>query len=189
MEHARSHGFPAPAARALSETEIVMDRVEGRTMATEMMRRPWLIGSHAGVLAALHKRLGSIPAPTWLDAPLGAGDALLHLDLHPDNVIMSERGPIVIDWPNAARGPAAADIAHTWIVVACSLPPTGWYRQTMSRVGRRLFLTSFLSHFDRAPLLEQIEAAGRYRLANRTLPQSEHDAVRKLIGRLAPRPR
>ena len=79
---------------------------------------------HAVTLAMLLDHLHAITAPDWLPSPLGAGTALLHLDLHPENVILTQRGPVVIDWPNAARGPGAADVAHTWVVLACSLPTT-----------------------------------------------------------------
>ena len=40
-------------------------------------------------------------APDWLPGMPDGGDRLLHLDLHPLNVIMSPNGPVVIDWPNA----------------------------------------------------------------------------------------
>jgi RIO-like serine/threonine protein kinase len=36
MEHARSHGFPVPAARALNDTEIVMERLSGQTMLGDL---------------------------------------------------------------------------------------------------------------------------------------------------------
>ena len=79
MEHARAHGFPAPEARALSDTEIVMRRLEGPTMLDDLGRRPWMIGRHAATLATLHRRLHEIEAPDWLPTPLGEGEALLHL--------------------------------------------------------------------------------------------------------------
>src|SRR5688572_11290817 len=129
MEHARSRGYPVPAARALNDTDIVMERVDGPTMLDDLARRPWSSLAHAGTLAQLHEQLHEITAPEWLPTPFGAGRSLLHLDLHPDNVILTARGPVVIDWPNAARGPAAADVAHTWIVMACSVPTTGRARQ------------------------------------------------------------
>jgi aminoglycoside phosphotransferase (APT) family kinase protein len=187
MEHARSHGFPVPAARALSATEIVMERLSGQTMLDDLGRRPWLIADHAATLARLHDELHAIRAPSWLEAPLGEGDALLHLDLHPDNVILTAAGPMVIDWPNAARGAAASDVVHTWLVLACSLPTTGLYRRALSRAGRGVFLYFFLRRFDRGELLERIEAMGAYRASNRTLPRSELEAIRRLVGRLAPR--
>jgi aminoglycoside phosphotransferase (APT) family kinase protein len=187
MEHARSHGYPVPAARALSDTEIVMDRVDGVTMLDDLGRRPWRIDHHARTLAELHRRLGQIRAPGWLPARVGNGGDLLHLDLHPDNVILTDQGPFVIDWPNAARGPAGADVAHTWIVLACSTPVTGAYRQALSIAGRKVFLRLFLRRVDRAAALEHLEVAGAHRL-NRALPQSELEAIRRLLDNLTPRP-
>src|SRR3954463_14090733 len=57
MEHARSHGYPVPAARAFGATEIGMDRLDGPTMLDDLARRPWKIGRHATTLADLHRRL------------------------------------------------------------------------------------------------------------------------------------
>jgi hypothetical protein len=68
--------------------------------------------------------------------PLGKGRSLLHLDPHPDDVVLARTGPVVIDWLNAARGPAAGDVAHTWIVLACSLPPTRVFARAVSLLGR-----------------------------------------------------
>ena len=177
MEHARAHGYPVPAAEALSDRDIVMERVDGPTMLVDLARKPWRLPRHAATLADLHKRLHAIQAPDWLDAPVGAGDSLLHLDLHPENVLLSPQGPQVIDWPNAARGPGAADVAHTWIVLACSLPPHGLWRLSVSVAGRGLFVSLFLRHFDRAELAANLESAAAYRLGTRRLPQRELDAV------------
>ncbi len=44
--------------------------------------------------------------------------AVLHLDLHPDNVILTASGPIVIDWTNAAHGPADHDVALSALILA-----------------------------------------------------------------------
>jgi aminoglycoside phosphotransferase (APT) family kinase protein len=186
MEHARGHGYPVPTAQALSDTEIVMERLEGPTMLDDLGRRPWRIGRHARTLASLLHRLHEIEAPAWLPTPFGDGEALLHLDLHPDNVMLTPRGPYVIDWPNAARGPAGGDAAHTWLVLACSSPTTGAYRQALSAGGRRIFLRYFLPCFDRSELVFNVEAAGAYRLANRTLPVSEQTAIRRLLDRVSP---
>jgi aminoglycoside phosphotransferase (APT) family kinase protein len=185
MEHARSHGYPVPSARALNETDIVMERLDGPTMLDDLGRRPWRINRHARTLAELHRRLHAISAPNWLHAPLGEGQSLLHLDLHPDNVMMTARGPFVIDWPNAARGSGSADVAHTWIVIACSTPTTGIYRQAVSAVGRGLMLRGFLRHFDRAELARHLQSVGTYRLANRELPESERTAIRRVMANRA----
>jgi Ser/Thr protein kinase RdoA (MazF antagonist) len=189
MELARRHGFPAPAARAVNATDIVMERLEGRTMLADLLQRPWLIARHASTLAELHERLHAIPAPGWLPAPVGEGDAVLHLDLHPENVILTARGPAVIDWPNAARGPEAADVAHTWLVLACSLPPEGTVRRALSLAGRRLFLALFLGHFERASVAAWLGSAGALRLGHRNLPANELAAIERLLEREGAVPR
>ena len=54
---------------------------------------------------------------------LDDGDRLVHLDLHPLNVIMSPRGPVVIDWANAARGDPLLDVALTYVLLTCPRMP------------------------------------------------------------------
>src|SRR5207249_1316855 len=49
----------------------------------------------------LHEQLHRIAAPEGLGSA-GHGERLIHLDLHPENVILSPEGPVVIDWTNAA---------------------------------------------------------------------------------------
>ena len=44
------------------------------------------------------------------------GTTLCHYDFHPFNIIMSPRGPIIIDWMNASRGNPHADIARTLLI-------------------------------------------------------------------------
>jgi aminoglycoside phosphotransferase (APT) family kinase protein len=46
-----------------------------------------------------------------------AGGALYHGDLHPGNVILAERGSVVIDWVNALRVHPAADVARSWVLM------------------------------------------------------------------------
>lgn len=183
MEHARAHGYPVPAARALNDADIVMERVDGPTMLDDLARRPWSSPTHAATLARLHRQLSEITAPEGLSAPFGDGTSLLHLDLHPDNVILGERGPVVIDWPNAARGPAAADVAHTWIVMACSVPTTGRTRQIAAKAGGRLFTALFLRHYDRAALIPHVAEVATWRTANRNLPTRELEAIERMAHR------
>jgi aminoglycoside phosphotransferase (APT) family kinase protein len=183
MEHARAHGYPVPTARAVSDTDIVMQRIEGPTMLDDLARRPWSAPSHAATLVRLLEELHAIPAPSWLPCPLGDGDSLLHLDLHPDNVLLSPAGPVVIDWPNAARGPSAADVAHTWIVMACSVPTSGRYRQAATKAGSRLFVALFLRHFDRDTIAPYVAGVGTWRAAHRALPPEERDAIGRMVER------
>ncbi|MGQ0805322.1 MAG: phosphotransferase [Actinomycetota bacterium] len=95
MERARSNGYPVPRVHDVTRTDLVMDRVDGPTMVEEMARRPWQLRRYARTLASLHHQLHDIPAPDGLPAPLGDGAVIVHLDLHPLNVIMGREGPIV----------------------------------------------------------------------------------------------
>jgi aminoglycoside phosphotransferase (APT) family kinase protein len=62
-------------------------------------------------------------ARTALDALAqspGAAATLCHGDFHPDNVLLSGRGPLVIDWENATLGDPMADVARTLLLVRAS---------------------------------------------------------------------
>ncbi len=91
MEHAHRHGYPVPRVLEVTPDALVLDRIEGPTMLEELRRRPWTLRRNASVLAELHEQLHEIVAPSGLPAA-GGGDRLLHLDLHPDNVILSPGG-------------------------------------------------------------------------------------------------
>jgi aminoglycoside phosphotransferase (APT) family kinase protein len=125
MRYVAEHGYPVPRIEEVRAggTEIVMERIEGPIMMDAMVRPPWKLGDHLRLLADLHDRLHEIPGPDWLPAMADGGDRMLHLDLHPLNVIMSPAGPIVIDWPNARRGDPMADVAVTYALIACGHIP------------------------------------------------------------------
>jgi aminoglycoside phosphotransferase (APT) family kinase protein len=125
MRYVAEHGYPVPRIEEVRAdgTEIVMERIEGPIMMDAMVRPPWKLGDHLRLLADLHDRLHEIPGPDWLPAMPDGGDRMLHLDLHPLNVIMSPAGPIVIDWPNARVGDPMADVAVTYALVACGHIP------------------------------------------------------------------
>lgn len=48
---------------------------------------------------------------------LPRGAALLHGDLHPGNVLMGPRGPVVIDWFDAAIGHPVADVVRSSLLI------------------------------------------------------------------------
>ena len=122
MRYVRSHGFPAPMVFSAAGTDLVMEKIEGRTMMAKLVDSPASVYSYGRLLARLLSALGEISAPDWLMAPGFAahpsGDRVLHLDLHPMNVMITEKGPVVIDWTNAAGGPAGFDSAMTYVVMA-----------------------------------------------------------------------
>ena len=113
-------GYPVPKVHDASGTDLVMERLDGRDMLADLGRRPWLVRRHARTMARLHDQLHAIPAPAGLPARFGPGDTVLHLDFHPANVMLTSRGPVVIDWTSARAGPAGADVAMAYLIMASS---------------------------------------------------------------------
>ena len=171
MEHARSSGYPVPRVLEVTGEALVLDRVDGPTMLAELRRRPWTMRRHAAVLAELHERLHEIEAPPGLEAA-GAGDRLLHLDLHPANVMMTTAGPFVIDWTNARRGEPPLDVAMTWVILG-----------TSGGLFGRIFLNSFLPYFHHGETLDALPAAAERRIADPNVTERERQAVRRLAMR------
>jgi GNAT superfamily N-acetyltransferase len=128
---------------------LVYERVVGPSMLEEVGRRPRSTASLARRFAELHVRTnaaagddlpdlrtrlgesiaasglpdGLIAAALALLDPLPPGNAVLHGDLHPGNVIMSPTGPEIIDWMTVARGDPAADVARTLFLLRDSIVP------------------------------------------------------------------
>jgi aminoglycoside phosphotransferase (APT) family kinase protein len=151
MEYVRSQGYPVPAVEEVSADglSMVIERIGGADMVATMTKRPWTISRQGRVLADLHRRLHEITAPDWLpDAAVGRGDRLLHLDLHPLNVIMSPKGPVVIDWTGACRGDPAVDVALAWVLMAAGEVPTGRLIGSILGRARAVLVKSFIRSFD-----------------------------------------
>lgn len=185
MEHARAHGYPVPAVMELSAdgTDLVMERIDGPVMLDEVSRRPWTLGTHAATLAGLHRQLHTIQAPPELALVGESGAELLHLDLHPLNVILSPAGPMVIDWTNAARGVGDVDVALTWALMACADPPARGAHRLLITAGRRLFLRSLLAHFDLVAVRRQLAVVVTWRMEDANLSDQEKANMRRLMQR------
>jgi hypothetical protein len=147
MDYVRVQGFSVPAVEEVSADglNMVIERIEGPDMVAMMGNRPWTIPRLGRTLADLHRELHELTAPDWLvDAPVGHGAGLLHLDLHPLNVMMSPRGPVVIDWARACRGDPAVDVAVAWILMAAGEVPTSRLMGMILGRARSALVKSFL---------------------------------------------
>lgn len=187
MAHARAHGYPVPRVYGWTGTDMVMDRLDGPSMLADLARHPWRLRRHARTLADLHRRLHAVPAPAGLPAPLGEGDRLVHLDLHPANVVLTASGPMVIDWPNAGRGHGLADVATTWVILRTSRLEGPVTQRLVAAVGQRLFAAAFLAGFDRRRVFQHLPAVVAARLADRNVRDHERRRLRRLVGRRMPR--
>jgi aminoglycoside phosphotransferase (APT) family kinase protein len=180
---AGAHGVPVPEVFDAAGPDIVMEKVEGPTMLADLARRPWRLLRHATLLARLHQQVHAAPGLDRLREPFGDGPALLHLDLHPANVLLSPRGPVVIDWEGAGRGPAEADLAYCWVVVALSTVPGSAWQQIVGRSGQRLFASAVLRHSGLTVDAGWLAAAARYRLHDPNLQPEEADRIRRMLAK------
>jgi Ser/Thr protein kinase RdoA (MazF antagonist) len=97
MRYLDEAGYPVPKVYDADGPDLVMERLDGRDMLAELGRKPWLVRPYGRLLAELHNRLHEIQAPKGLATAFEPGDRVLHLDLHPGNVMLTSRGPVVID--------------------------------------------------------------------------------------------
>lgn len=181
MRYLFSAGFPVPEVYDADGTDMVMARLHGVDLLTDLARRPWRARSHARTLARMHDRLHELPAPDWLGRPLGAGSQVMHLDLHLGNVVLTSTGPVVIDWSNGAAGPPGADVAMAALIMRISeiddLPSA--IRLIAGRVRRsvvRQFERS-VSHDPRPWLVE----VAKLRLVDRNVRSSEVTVLKRMI--------
>ena len=185
MGYVLEHDFPVPRVFEISGTDMVMERVDGIPMLKDFSRRPWRLFRHARTLAELHTRLHAIPPPPWLRPKLGGGGAIVHLDLHPLNVMVTDAGPVVIDWANAGAGPPEAEIADLWLIMAnATIPGSGWQRRLIG-LGRGLFLRAFLSHVDRDAARKHLRSAAEHRLRDRNTLDDERERMKSFVERWA----
>jgi tRNA A-37 threonylcarbamoyl transferase component Bud32 len=174
-------GYPVPRVDELSDdgSEMVMERIFGPTMIDLISSDPSTLLEQAAELRELHQRLHEVPAPSWLrSSPFGDGESIIHLDLHPINVIVSDDGPAVIDWAN---GDANADVALTWLLIASGDIPAAKEEAELMSIGRALFLETFLEGFDQAQLRAQLPAVVEWKLANPHMSPTEKLAMQQLL--------
>jgi aminoglycoside phosphotransferase (APT) family kinase protein len=186
MRYLRQAGYPVPEVFDADGPDLVMERIEGPDMLDDLVGHPWWVARYARVLAGLHDRLHQLTAPAGLPRPFGPGDRVLHLDLHPANVMLTADGPVVIDWSNVSAGPPGADVAMTIMIMASSdtdeLPP--WIRPAVAGL-RRIFLSQFRAAVrdDPGPHLAPVAAR---RLTDVNVRPAEAARMRRLARKAQP---
>lgn len=161
-------------------TGIIMARIEGLSMQKIIEASPMRFVTLAPLLGQLHAQIHSVPVaglPSQRErmqrqtlksaalseevkqqvldamAPLSDGDALCHGDLHPDNVMITSKGPIIIDWCLAAQGNPLADVANTLVLLQYGVPESKRINPLMRlsmRWGRDCFKRLYLKHYVRS---------------------------------------
>ena len=161
----RVHREAAPGEVRLPG-DLVMERLHGPTLAEAALGGRESFARVGATLARLLDHLHALPG------------GLVHLDLHPENVLRTARGPVVIDWCDAREGrPPGQDRAVSAVILAevavGPIPPA------------RAMLTALLDHLARPDDVpgqppftdEELAWARDLRLANPTLSAAETRAL------------
>ena len=155
---------------------LVVERVDGDSLLSRVLNRPEQLVPLARLLGDLHAdlavaRVEALPSlrTTLAErisnvAVLSADlkqvvlnqlsglpdkDGLCHGDFHPENVILSARGPVIIDWLDATHGPAAADAARSDLLLSLAKPgPSPAHRAPLA-MERTLFKRTYIARYRR----------------------------------------
>jgi aminoglycoside phosphotransferase (APT) family kinase protein len=163
-----------------------MERVEGPTMVEAFSKAPWRLSSLARELARLHNELHQLSAPDFLSpAPVGRGHAVVHLDLHPLNVLVGPRGPVVIDWTMAALGDPDADVALAWLLMASGEVPGARAKRAALNLARGAVLRAFLGGVDRDRAARQMLEVCEWKATDANMSEREVASMREVARRAA----
>jgi aminoglycoside phosphotransferase (APT) family kinase protein len=77
------------------------------------------------------------------------GKNLCHGDYHPGNVLITKRGPVVIDWMTACTGSPWADVARSSLLLSIGAKAAGKQLRPIVRLVVRLYHDSYLNQYHR----------------------------------------
>jgi len=193
MRLAHAAGYPVPEVRGISDdgVDLVMERIEGPTLLDDLASHPWRVHRFADLLAGLMLDLHAIGVTASADASddavppasTGPGNSLIHLDLHPLNVLMSPKGPFVIDWANAGAGEADIDVAVTWVVMAGATVPGGRVTALMGSALRDRYVRRVLRSFDLEAIRRCLPDAAAWKMADANIDATERGRMQRLVDR------
>ncbi len=153
---------------------VVYERVDGESMLQGMRRQPLKMAAFGRMLADLHYEMHRQPVTTLPEqhsqierslnearklpddlrtaalaalARLPDGDRLCHGDFHPDNVVMTAKGPRIIDWMTANRGNPWADVARTHLLLTLGQPPGNVIALRLILLARGLFYRGYMRRY------------------------------------------
>jgi len=153
---------------------LVYERVTGISMLQDLNIRPWTFLKHAQQLAQLHSQINQLQIPELFSykdglkysiqqtshlneglrgkalkklAELKDGDNVCHGDFHPGNVLLTDSGPVVIDWMTARRGNRWADVAWTSLLLDIGAKRAGKQVKPVAKLFIRLYCLMYISHY------------------------------------------
>jgi len=173
------HGVRVPTVYDACGADLVMERIDGRAALDGLETHPWRLASVGRLLADLHHRLDAVPVAEWMPQ---RGEAerpgVVHCDLHPDNVMLTADGPVLIDWTRGGIGDRRMDLAQTWLILAELGLPRDRLGRAVHAVARRALLASFLRGVDRHGASSWLAQIATDRIADKNTTPAERERLR-----------
>lgn len=153
---------------------LVFERIEGVSMLADLNRRPWQMFNYARELARLQVQINQLEIPglssfreglRWTIehsahvppavrqkalaalASLPEGTTVCHADFHPENVMVTAQGPVVIDWMTVRAGSPWADVARTSMILTVGPLDAGDRVSALTLLGVRWFHRIYLNTY------------------------------------------
>jgi uncharacterized protein (TIGR02172 family) len=118
-------------------------------------------------------------------AALPDGNAVCHGDFHPDNVILTDNGPVIIDWMTGSRGNPLADVARTELLFSTGgLPPRmPLAGRIFMSAARTLLYRGYLRTYSRVRPLSRdaVREWGKPILAARLFEIADHPLEKRIV--------
>lgn len=155
-------------------TGLVYERIDGVSLLEVLAKKPWRLLHYARLLAKLQADLHKCAVPEIpslkqrlegkilsthvltsgiKEKVLGklynmpdAGN-LCHGDFHPGNILMTAKGPIIIDWMDATKGNPLADVSRTSVLFRTADIPDWMPARRLIRLTRGWFHRIYLNHY------------------------------------------
>lgn len=151
-----------------------LERVEGISMLEALTQTPWKYPTYTRQLAELHadmhtRRVPELPAlggrlvrkinraeklpenvrqaalKTLESLP--EDDRLCHGDFHPGNILLTKRGPVIIDWLDASRGRPILDVARSSLLFGSGNIPSSIHGAWLLRIIQGSFYRIYEQHY------------------------------------------
>ena len=154
---------------------LVYERICGSPLIDIISSKPWKISKLSRCFAELHinihgiKEVQGLPSlhrslkkkileadtlpPEEQDLvlkileKLPEGKQLCHGDFHPGNVMMTAKGPFIIDWADATCGNPLADVARSFLLMAMGHIPCGQAHRRWLILWRKWFQKGYLKRY------------------------------------------
>ena len=153
---------------------LIYQRLEGVSMVQDLNRRPWMLWRHAHSLADLQLKIhekSTTGLPSYKDRlrhdidetqhlteglrrkarelleHLPEGHNICHGDFHPENILVTQSGPVVIDWMTACSGSPWADVARTSLILTIGVKATAKKIPLLLRMMVRLYHRIYLQRY------------------------------------------